>query len=173
MGVGNIKFTPHPLVELVVQYYMLEYGDAFIITGTLENPAPVSVNDLYTTFRGKKNLTKAGKAYRDGLASVVARASLDWKRAVEGVYQFQRGATLVVGLYFKSLKNAAWKPMARTPSGALQEPRKKQDSANYLKIIEDGVTQGTGIDDCNNTVHLVYKAEDPVRPRTEIIYIVA
>lgn len=169
----NSKFTPHPLVDLLIQHYMLEHGDAFITAGTLENPAPVSVNDLYTTFRGKKNLTKAGRAYRDGLAAVVARSTMEWKTAVEAVYQRRAEATLLVGLYFKSLKNASWKPGARTESGALQEPRKKQDSANYLKIIEDGVTQGSGIDDCNNIVHLVFKAEDPLRPRTEVIYIVA
>lgn len=168
----NSKFTSHPLVDLLIQHYMLEHGGAFITAGTLENPAPVSVNDLYTTFRGKKNLTKAGRAYRDGLAAVVARSTMEWKTAVEAVYQRRAEATLLVGLYFKSLKNASWKPGARTESGALQEPRKKQDSANYLKIIEDGVTQGSGIDDCNNIVHLVFKAEDPLRPRTEVIYIV-
>lgn len=172
-GPQNFKFTPHPLVDLVLQHYMLEYESPFIISGTLENPAPVSVNDLYTTFRGKKNLTKAGRAYRDGLASVVARSTMEWKTAVEAVYQGRAGATLVVGLYFKSLSNASWKPGARTASGGLQEPRKKQDSANYLKVIEDGVTQGCAIDDCNNLVHLVFKAEDPLRPRTEVIYIIA
>ncbi len=169
----NTKFTPHPLVDLVVQYYLLLYGNAFIVSGTLENPAPVSVNRLYSVFRGKEHLTTAGRAYRDGLSAVIARSTMEWKTAVEAVYQGGAGATLVVGLYFKSLHNASWKPGARTASGALQEPRKKQDSANYIKIVEDAVVRGNSIDDCNNIVHLIYKAEDPIRPRTEIIYIVA
>ncbi len=169
---SSTTFAEHPLVEAVIRQYSLMYGDLFITSGTLENPAPVSVNDLYTTFRGKKNLTKAGSAYRDGLASVVARSSMGWKTAVDAVYKEGSISTLLVGLYFKSLTNQSWTPGARTPSGALQEPRKKQDSSNYLKVLEDAVTRGSGIDDCNNLVHLLLKAEDQVRPRTEFIYII-
>lgn len=168
----NFKFEEHPVVDATIRALMLMSPDLFISSGTLENPAPVSVNDLYTTFRGKKNLTKAGRAYRDGLATVVARSSLDWKTGVDRVYKEGRGATLLVGLYFKNLDNASWTPGARTPSGALQEPRKKQDSGNYIKIIEDAVTVGCGIDDCNNTIHVVIKGEDHLRPRTEVIYII-
>lgn len=169
---GDIKFSPHPLIASVVAHYTMLYGNAFIISGTLENPAPVSVNHLYATYRGNKVLTKEGRAYRDGLSQIIAQASLEWKTAVEAVYKRSAGATLIAGLYFKTLDNASWKPGARTPSGALQEPRKKQDSSNYIKILEDAVANGSGIDDCNNLVHLIYKAEDPVRPRTEVIYIV-
>jgi hypothetical protein len=169
---SSAPFAEHAVVEAVLRAYSVLYGDLFITSGTLENPAPVSINDLYTTFRGKRQLTKAGRAYRDGLASVVARSSLEWKTAVDAVYKEGSVATLLVGLYFKSLNNKSWTPGARTASGALQEPRKKQDSGNYLKIIEDAVVQGSGIDDCNNNVHLILKEEDPVHPRTEIIYII-
>lgn len=165
-------FAEHPLVEAVVRQYSLIWGDVFITSATLENPAPVSVNDLYTTFRGKRQLTKAGLAYRDGLASMVARSSMGWKTAVDAVYKKGSVATLLVGLYFKSLNNKSWTPGSRTDSGSLQEPRKKQDSANYLKIIEDAVVRGSGIDDCNNQVHLLLKEEDQLRPRTEVIYII-
>lgn len=164
--------TPHPVVDLVLEYHLQTSPNVFIASGVMESPAPVSVNHLYANFRGKKVLTKAGRAYRDGLTAVIARSSLEWKRAVDEVYQRGAGATLIIGLYFETLANASWKPGGRTASGALQEPRKTQDSANYIKIAEDAVVRGSGIDDCNNILHLVYKAEDKLRPRTEIILIV-
>lgn len=167
-----MNFHEHPLVEAAVQAHLSLYGEVFIATACVESPAPVSVNNLYTHFRGKKNLTKAGRAYRDGLAAAVARASTDWKTALGYVYQEGRAATLLVGLYFQNLRNRSWQPGMRTTSGALSEPRKKQDSANYIKIVEDAVVQGSGIDDCNNTQHLILKLEDGLRPRTEIIYLV-
>ena len=167
-----MTFYKHPLVEAAVQMHLSTYGEVFVVSACLLSPAPVSVNNLYTHFRGKKNLTKAGRAYRDGLASAVAQSSTEWKTAVDRVYQEGRAATLLVGLYFQNLQNGSWKPGIRTASGALSEPRKKQDSANYLKVIEDAVAQGSGIDDCNNTQHLVLKLEDSLRPRTEVIYLV-
>jgi hypothetical protein len=166
------SFHEHPLVEAAVQAHLSAYGEVFVAAASLESPAPVSVNNLYTHFRGKKNLTKAGRAYRDGLAAAVAGSSVEWKTAVTRVYQEGRAATLLVGLYFQTLQNRSWKAGSRTASGALSEPRKKQDSANYLKVIEDAVVQGSGIDDCNNTQHIIIKLEDNLRPRTEIIYLV-
>lgn len=165
--------TQHPLVDMLIDHYLQSAPGVFITSGVMENPAPVSVNHLYATYRGNKVLTKEGRAYRDGLSAVIARSSNEWKIAVDDVYQKGRGAVLVIGLYFETLANASWQPGNRTKSGKLQEPRKTQDSANYIKIIEDAVKSGCGIDDCNNMVHLVYKAEDKLRPRTEVIYIVA
>jgi hypothetical protein len=140
--------------------------------GVIHDPAPISINDLYTTFRGKRVLTSAGRSYRDALASTVARSTTEWKKGIEAVYEKRGEAFLVVGIYFKDLKNHSWKAGARTPSGSLQEPRKKQDSANYLKLVEDAVVRGSGIDDCNNTAHLLLKLEDEKKPRTEFIYMV-
>lgn len=165
-------FTEHWVVDVVIGKLLLNSEDPFIASITLRNPAPVSVNDLYTTFRGKRVLTKAGRTYRDGLTAAVSRSRTDWKTAVDRVYKEGRGAVLLVGLYFPQLTNQSWKSGARTPSGALQEPRKKQDSANYLKIVEDAIVRGSGIDDCNNIIHLVIKGEDGKDPRTEVIYVI-
>lgn len=171
-GINQEGVTPNPLLDVLVQHYLMIYGNCFMVQGVMTNPAPVSVNELYTTFRGKKNLTAKGKAYRDGLAQVVARSSTEWKRAHDMVYQNGGGATLLVALYFETLKNKSWKPGGKTEKGLLSEPRKVQDASNYIKIIEDGVAQGCGINDCNNISVLVTKAEDKYRPRTELIYIV-
>jgi len=169
---GKSMLTPNPLVEVLVEHQLLVYGNAFMVEGVMENPPPVSVNELYSVFRGKKNLTTKGKAYRDGLAQVVARSSFDWKRAHTMVYQEGGGATLLVTLYFEQLRNKSWKPGAKTETGLPSEPRKVQDASNYIKIIEDGVAKGGGINDCNNINILVMKAEDPLRPRTELIYLI-
>lgn len=164
--------TPHPISDAIVSHLLMVYGNVFLVEGVMEEPRPVSVNELYTVFRGKKNLTKAGAAYRDGLAQVVARSSFNWKRAHDMVYQEGDGATLLVTLFFEHLANKSWKPGARTKSGASQEPRKVQDASNYLKIIEDAVAKGCGINDCNNINICICKVEDALRPRTELIYIV-
>jgi hypothetical protein len=169
---GELTVTPHPILEAIVEHHLLVFGNCFFVQGVMEDPQPVSINELYTTYRGKKNLTAKGRAYRDGMAQVVARSSMDWKRAHDMVYQRGGGATLLVALYFAELNNKSWKPGGKTKKGLLSEPRKVQDASNYIKIIEDGVAQGCGINDCNNISVLATKAEDKLRPRTELIYIV-
>lgn len=164
--------TPNPVLDALLSHSLLVYGDVVVVGVVITDPQPISVNNLYSTFRGKKHLTKAGEAYRDALASAVARSTHDWKSAHRLVYQEGGGATLLLALYFEKLKNEAWKPNRKTEKGGLSQPHKKQDSSNYMKIIEDGVARGCGIDDCNNINHLIHKGEDPARPRTELIYIV-
>lgn len=169
---GKSILTPNPLFEAILEHELLVFGNLFMVEGVMEDPPPVSVNDMYTVFRGKKNLTKKGLAYRDGLAKVVARSTLDWKTAHRMVYQEGGGAMLLVSLYFKSLRNKSWKPGAKTEKGHPQQPHKVQDASNYIKLIEDAVKQGSGIDDCNNITVLATKAEDEARPRTELLYLV-
>lgn len=169
---GKSMLTPNPLIELIVEHQLLMFNNVFMVEGVMEDPPPVSVNELYTVFRGKKNLTSKGRAYRDGLAKVVARSSFEWKRAHAMVYQEGGGATLLVALYFEQLRNKSWKPGGKTEKGLPSEPRKVQDASNYIKIIEDGVAKGGGINDCNNLNIMVMKAEDALRPRTELIYLI-
>ncbi len=164
--------TPNPLFEVIVEHHLLVFGDVFMVEGVMEDPQPVSINDLYSTFRGKKNLTTKGRAYRDGLSKVVAQSSYDWKTAHRMVYQEGGGATLLVALFFADLRNKSWKPNRKTKTGKLSQPYQVQDASNYLKLIEDAVARGCGIDDCNNVTVLATKSEDAVRPRTELLYIV-
>lgn len=167
-------FTPHELVDLIVNYKMARHEHVFIIGSVLEYPQPVSVNELYYAgFHGKQTLTTKGEAYKDALSAVVARSSFEWKRAHEMVYHEGVGATLLVVLYFESLKNKSWTPGGTTKKGSPQQPLLIKDASNYIKVIEDGVSDGTGINDCNNTAVLIAKEEDARRPRTELVYIVA
>lgn len=172
MMASYTNLTPNTLFDAIVEHHLLLFANVFMVEGVMLEPEPVSVNELYTTFRGKKNLTSKGRAYRDGLSKVIARASTNWQRAHRMVYQEGGGATLLVALYFRELRNASWKPGRRTEKGKLSEPHKVQDASNYIKIIEDAVAKGCGINDCNNITVLATKAEDRVRPRTELLYIV-
>lgn len=123
---------------------------------------PVSINDAYTVFRGRKKLTKEGTMFKDDLAKVVAQSSFDWKTAHALVYQYGRGLHLVVTLAFSDLYVKAWKAgrITKTKGGAVRSRFKRKDASNYLKLIEDAVVRGSGIDDCNITSACIRKTED-------------
>jgi Holliday junction resolvase RusA-like endonuclease len=151
--------------------------DSYLVFATkavLEDPPPISVNKAYSVFKGRLRLTKAGKAYKDALASTVASATTDWKRAHDSIYQHGGRMFLRITLYFEDLLNRSWKPGGMTKGGKkkkkpeAQNPYKKKDASNYIKLIEDAVSRGSGIDDCNNLDVLVRKRCDPKRPRVEI-----
>lgn len=164
----------HPRLEREIEYYLTERADPFMTCGVMSDPQPVSINKLYTNgMHGQRVLTSAGQKYKSNLSAVVARSTLDWKRAVDLVYQKGGGATLLVALYFEELMNKSWKPGGVTKTGNLQQPRQTKDASNYIKLIEDGVSEGSGINDCNNISVLIVKAEDKSNPRTEFVYIVA
>lgn len=163
----------HPRLEREIDYILVEHENPFIAFGVMTDPQPVSINHLYTNgMHGQRVLTSPGRAYKSNLSAVVARASLEWKRATDLVYQEGAGATLLVALYFEELNNKSWSPGGRTKGGNLKQPRLSKDATNYLKLIEDGVKDGSGIDDCNNMSTLIVKAEDKANPRTELVYIV-
>lgn len=128
---------------------------------TYDKP-PVSINDAYTVFRGRKKLTKEGTMFKDDLAKVVAQSSFDWKTAHDLVYQHGRGLHLVVTLGFPNLMNKSWKPgrLTKTKGGNPRSRFKKKDASNYLKLIEDAVCRGSGIDDCNITDVSIRKRGD-------------
>jgi hypothetical protein len=164
--------THPPLFEELLGHLVGTYSEVFVAEGALLDPAPVSVNELYTTFRGKEVLNKKGKAFRDALASEVARASTEWKRGHDIIYQKGGGATLLIALYFEKLLSKSWEPGGLSEKGNPQNPYLKKDATNYIKIIEDAVARGCGIDDCNNINVMVQKAEDKLRPRTQFLYII-
>lgn len=138
----------------------------FVTTAVLEE-APISINDAYTVYRGRMHLKSAGKAFRDNLKQKVARSSLEWKTAHECVYQHGGRATLIISLYFADLLNKSW-----TPKNKVKTKYKKKDASNYIKLIEDAVARGSGIDDCINLEVRVRKRSDPDRPRVEVTYAV-
>lgn len=106
--------TPHPLHDAVVGHLLSVHEKPWITMCVYTELPPVSINKLYTSWNGKRILTAAGKAFRDGLARAVSMSTPTWKNGLDAVYQEGRGATLLVGLYFESLYNASWLPGQRT-----------------------------------------------------------
>jgi Holliday junction resolvase RusA-like endonuclease len=140
----------------------------FATSVEVEEP-PISINRAYSPFRGTLRLTKAGKAFKDLLAAAVASSTMDWKLAHESIYQFGGWSELAITLYFPNLRNRSWKPEGRTSKGEPQSPYRKKDASNYVKLIEDAVVKGSGIDDCNNLDITVQKRHDPERPRVKVV----
>lgn len=148
---------------------------------TLEDPAPPSVNEMYSTGHGgKRFLTKAGEKFKSALSAAVVGVTsmMDWKAAVDEVYTHRGYAGISIGVYFEEIYNPAWKPGGITkpspkfPKGNLQLPYQKKDAGSYDKIIQDAVAIGTGIDDAVTLWSSIYKARDAKRPRVEIHYLI-
>jgi Holliday junction resolvase RusA-like endonuclease len=128
---------------------------------TLSDPRPPSNNRLYRNGpHGRKVLSKEGAAFKAAMTAAVVRECmvLPWKQAVEAVYCEAAWVRLTIGLHV-DLYNASWVPGALTPSGDLQSPYKKLDGSNYIKVIEDAVSDGTGIDDSANLSTTVEKID--------------
>lgn len=137
---------------------------------SMDEPTPVSSNNLYATFHGKRVMTKEGRAFKDALTAVVAEriALLPWKDAVDAVYVRGGYARLSIALHLP-LRNASWKPGAHTKGGGLQSPYKKKDGTSYVKAIEDAVAEATGIDDSCQMRTTVEKVHSDV-PFIEVSY---
>jgi Holliday junction resolvase RusA-like endonuclease len=130
--------------------------------------APVSVNKLYFSHGQHRVLSAAGKTFKDMLAMAVADAVIRWcGRSIDTLVSMEGGrAELTILVYMAALRP---KKRVKTKTGAAS-PYKKVDVTNYVKLIEDAVAQGTGIDDSANLDIHVHKAEDPENPRVCISY---
>lgn len=135
---------------------------------------PVSVNKLYSG-KSHRFLSPEGKKFKDTVAELVAYeiiilhgGSID-----HHVYMAGRSYHLELDLYLRQVKNPAWAPGEKTRSGKPSSPYKQVDTSNYVKIIEDAVATGTGIDDSACSRLVVNRHEDPLDPRIIIKYTIA
>jgi len=146
----------------------------FSFTAELSDPAPISVNEMYSTGNGgRRFLTSAGRHYKDRMKEVVSEAtmSLRWKDAVDAVYKGGAWVSLSVVLEVDRLANGSWKPGGgKTTSGDLRSPYRKMDGSNYIKIVEDAVVLGTGIDDSAHLDVRVRKTQATGKPRVVVEY---
>lgn len=142
----------------------------FELYASLTDSIPVSVNELYTTFRGRTVLKKAGEKFKSDLTRVVASACAgeNWLEVVQAVYHEKAWVRLVVVYTSLQWLNASWKPGAITRGGTSQSPYQKKDVSNYMKVIEDAVAEGTGIDDSAHFEATIHKRVG--EPCIEIIY---
>jgi hypothetical protein len=148
---------------------------------TVRDPRPVSANKLYS---GRERfLTKAGERYRDAVAAKVVEATtaMDWAAAIGFVYKSGAWAEVEISLFLPKVYNASWKvggsvttprkrPDGSRPKPQPRSPYQKVDASNYVKLTEDGVARGTGIDDSAHLFVSVRKEEDRSDPRVEVRY---
>ncbi len=139
---------------------------------TLEHPGiGVSVNKLYGHRGARVFLTNAGRSYKDGLRDAVAKrlAELSWAPIIEEFYQYGGRVTLDITL-FADLTNPTWKVGGgSTKGGARRSPYRKFDASNYVKLIEDAISEATGIDDSAIMDHETRKRQS-MDPRVLITY---
>lgn len=142
----------------------------FQIYAVVSERVPLSINACYTTFRNRRILTKAGEAFKSSVTAAVSRECIaqPWAKAVEAVYLHQGWAKLTVVLH-GSWMNASWKPGRKTDSGKLQSPYQKKDATNFIKLIEDAVADGTGIDDSANFDNYIGKRQND-QTYVELVY---
>lgn len=146
----------------------------------LRDPRPISINKAYSGL--KRFLTREGKHFEDRLKMATARAlaihPLAWNDVVGAVYKQGGSVDLTIWLYLDDLRNESWKVgggMTKPKKGAKskpepQSPYKKKDGSNYIKLIEDAVVKGTGIDDSAHLEVAVKKREDRLDPRVVLVY---
>jgi len=145
----------------------------------LRDPRPISVNAAYTRARGMVFLSKEGKVFEDALRAEVSQtlmhSQVPWGQVVDLVYKQGGSLALEIWLYTDML-NGAWKVGGGTTSGGKtgkpqpRSPYKKMDASNYIKLIEDAVVKGSGVDDSANLDVTICKRHDPVDPRIVIRY---
>lgn len=146
----------------------------------LEGVSPISINAAYSGM-GHRFLTKAGKHFEDAMKAATAKAVLElpqkWQDVEDCVYKNMGSIDLTIWLYFADLYNPAWVPGgSMTKGGAkgsapvIRSPFKKKDASNYIKLIEDAIVKGTGIDDSCFTDVSVKKRSDKQNPRVVANY---
>lgn len=135
-----------------------------------------SINHLYSRAGPKVFLSKKGKEFKGLLTAAVVRETqtLPWPEAIKEVYHHKATIKLTVFVYVTRYINNSWKPGRittgkKTGKKTLQSPYQKVDVTNFAKIIEDGISQGTGIDDSlHHDVRYVLRGGSS--PKIAIIY---
>lgn len=138
---------------------------------SMSDPAPISINAAYSG-REKRWLTKEGKKFKDALRRVVAEATHatgKWETVVDACYKQLVTVDVVITVFFADLYVS---PGSYTASKTLRTPYKKKDASNYLKLIEDAIASGTGIDDSFHMSVTIIKGMDATNPRVEVVYVV-
>lgn len=136
----------------------------------LTDPKPISINEAYTVARGRQILTNDGRRFKDALKFATSRATTGWGVASHAVYELAGWVDFSITMYLARIYNESWKPGSRTEKGTPRNPYQKIDASNYIKLLEDAVVMGCGIDDANHMDIHIYKREDKERPRIEVEY---
>lgn len=116
------------------------------------NQLPPSVNDAYTHFRGRLIHTALARAFLARVSTLCSEAVLGLaSRGVDLPRVFDPDVPVVClyDFYVTKLENATWVPEAeRTEKTKSAKTRfARIDVSNMVKLLEDSVLAGLGIDD--------------------------
>ena len=103
-------------------------------------PFPVSVNALYGVFRGRKLLSKKGRLYKERVSTILGADREPFSGDIICHYNFYRG------------------------------DKRKYDISNYVKSVEDCITEANFWHDDSQLVEIVLTkmAVDRDNPRVEV-----
>jgi Holliday junction resolvase RusA-like endonuclease len=113
-------------------------------------PMPPSVNSLYFTKGGKRILSSEGRIYKDMIKSALAEMA---SAKPSDTDLENHKLSIRFDLFFSSVENKAWH------SGKSKNRFKKIDVSNRIKVIEDALVEGLGIDDCQFFNMLINKRQ--------------
>lgn len=151
---------------------------------TMTDPPPVSVNKLYSSNGVRRFLTAEGARYKDALASRVAEEVMLHAPNIHAlVYEEGCEVGLSILLCLPELTNRSWKfggamtkpkktkdPLKQSAKPKPRSPYQQVDASNYVKLIEDAVSKGTGVDDSAHMSVTVRKALALDEPSVRIAY---
>jgi Holliday junction resolvase RusA-like endonuclease len=111
---------------------------------------PISSNQAYANVRGRRTLTKKGKAYKNETKAYIAR------NFPEALKFFKPNVPYVLLIEFTFhgrdvLYSKEW------PDGRAKNRYKKLDVSNRVKLFEDALADATGLDDSQNFIVVVSK----------------
>lgn len=117
---------------------------------TLTIPVPPSLNNAYATFRGRRLLSREGKAFKE---MVKTQTLLELrKRFTKGSgswYLKGDRLSLTVALHFAN--------------------NRRRDISNCTKLLEDALSEYLGFDDSAvDVLHVERKENDKANPRCEV-----
>ncbi|HEU4684199.1 MAG TPA: RusA family crossover junction endodeoxyribonuclease [Nitrospira sp.] len=113
-------------------------------------PVPPSINHQYATVRGRRLLSSAGRAYKAHVGQLVWLRLSEWPDRASVLSHLQtESLALSIRFYFTS-------PLRRDVDGG-------------LKIAQDALCEGLGINDNRIVETHLYKHVDKQNPRIEIL----
>jgi hypothetical protein len=150
------------------------HGPRHLLLVFTDLEAPPTTNNAYSTFRGKRTLTKLGRAYKASLLGILSRELLTCEQwaAYRDVYYKEGGEIHFTLRWFTTIYNDAWvkRPGTKTDKGTWRSPYKQEDTSNRLKLVEDAVVNATGIDDGGHTRVALEKHHHEGKPYVEVAY---
>jgi len=108
---------------------------------------PPSTNNAYLqTMRGPKMLLPKGRSYKNKAKTIIARTC---REQLIG-HKSNKPYLVLVRLFFERVENKGWPNKSKNRY-------KTFDATNRIKLLEDALVEGTGVDDSNNMVFIVSK----------------